>query len=206
MGRWDVRGRSAQAGALLAAAVLCASAASVAAEVRVTDAGGGQLVVEAHGATVRQVLDALGGSRTIRIRSSDPLSRVVSGTYSGTLRRVLSRVLDGYDHVVESTASGIRLDVFGTTSGTPSAPAVKTFAVAAAPHAGVAVSSNVDLDDEARQGPAVTPLPAPTRAPSAARPAAPAIRPVAAVLTNNRQRLAAPRVSSNVDLDEETSQ
>jgi hypothetical protein len=193
MARDDVRRRSIQACALLAVAVFCASAGSANAEVRVTEAGAGKLVIEAHDATVRQVLDALRASQTIRLRSSDALSRVVTGTYSGTLPYVLSRILDGYDHVIQSTSSGLRLDIVGAARTAKSTVAVaNVVTIAVAQHLGSQVSSNVDLDEELVLAAAAGSRPA----------SAPAIRPVPAV-TDGVPRLTGPRMSSNVDLDEE---
>jgi hypothetical protein len=204
MARDDVRRRSGLASALLAVAVFCASAGSATAEVRVTDAGAGRLVVEAHDATVRQVLDALSASQTIRVRSSDALSRAVTGTYSGTLPRVLSRILDGYDHVIQSTSSGLWLDVVGAAQTAKSAvPVANGVTVADTPHPGARISSNVDLDEEMEQTASAGPRTVNAPATPMLHAAAPAIRPVAAVLAGSVQRPTGPRISSNVDLDEE---
>ena len=204
MARDDVRRRSVQACALLAVLVFCARAGSAAAEVRVTDSGAGRLVIEARDATVRQVLEALSASQTIRVRSSDALSRAVTGTYSGTLPRVLSRILDGYDHVIQSTSSGLRLDVVGVAQTAKSTvPVANAVTVAVTPHPGARISSNVDLDEEAEQtastGPHTVNAPA-TPMPHAA---APEIRTVAAVMAGGVQRPGVPRISTNVDRDEE---
>ena len=107
MARWDVRARSAQAGAWLAGAILCAAALPAAAEVRVIDAGEGKVVIEAHDATVQEILDALAASHPFRFQASEALSRHVTGTYAGTVPRVLSRLLEGYNHVIRSGPSGI---------------------------------------------------------------------------------------------------
>jgi len=88
-------------------AILCALSAPAWAEVRVVESGPGTLVVEARDATVEQVLEALSESRNFEFHTSRALTRVLSGTYTGTLPRVLARVLDGYDHVVQSTPTGI---------------------------------------------------------------------------------------------------
>jgi hypothetical protein len=203
MARDDVRRRSVQACALLAVAVFCASAGSATAEVRVTEAGAGKLVIEAHDATVRQVLDALSASQTIRLHSSDALSRVVTGTYSGTLPHVLSRILDGYDHVIRSTSSGLQLDIVGAAQTAKSTVSVASaVTVAVTRHLGSQVSSNVDLDEEAAQAAATGPRTVNAPAAPMPRAAAPAIRPGPEV-TGSVQRPAGPRVSTNLDLDEE---
>ncbi len=178
--------------ALLVVAAFCAAAAP--AEVRVSEAGGGRLTVEAHDATLRQVLDALRAVRPLRLHTSDALTRTVTGTYSGSLPRVLARVLDGYDHVIHQTATGVDLDVFGAASAAhASAPA--TSAVVMVTNAGHRVSSNVDLDEEAAGAAAAQPR--------AARASPPVVPVQPAVLTGSVQSPDAPRVSSNVDLDEE---
>lgn len=186
-----VRGRWLGAVVLLAAA-LAATGAS--AEVRVSDAGDGRLTIEAHDATVRQVLDALGATRPLRLRTSDALARPVTGTYTGSLPRVLSRILDGYDHVVHATAAGIELEVFGPANAVRAQASVANSVTFVPSRPGV--SSNVDLDEErAALPPRAVTVNAPT----------PVVPPRPAVLTGSVQQPGAPRVSSNVDFDEETS-
>jgi hypothetical protein len=208
MARWNVRARTAKSGALagawLAAAVLCA-AAPAAAEVRVTDAGGGQLVIDAHDATVQEILDALGQTRTIRFEASEALARRVTGTYAGPLQRVLSRLLDGYDHVIRSTSSGIQIDVVGAAkAGRVTASGGPTMTVSSArvgPRVAPRASANVDADEEATQPkPAPPPGPQTVNLASGPHPAAPpAIQPARAGLMGNALR---PGVSNNLDADE----
>src|SRR5712672_2130939 len=111
--RSDVRHRLGRAGAVLGAAMLTALSVPAWAEVRVVESGPGTLVVEAREATVEQVLEALSESRNFEFHTSQALTRVLSGTYTGTLPRVLARILDGYDHVVQSTPTDTRLSVLG---------------------------------------------------------------------------------------------
>ncbi len=130
----------------MAGVAVCAWAPRAVAEVRISEAGG-RLTVEVHDATVRQIIAALAAQRPIRLHTTDALSRTLTGTYSGSLSRVLARILDGYDHVVHATASGIELDVVAA------APAVRTTisatsTVTMVPAAARGVSSNVDLDEE----------------------------------------------------------
>lgn len=213
MSRWNVHTRATRAGTLLAAAIVCATAAPAAAEVRVTDIGGGRLVIEAHDATVQQVLDALGQSRTIRFQASEALSQHVTGTYSGTLPRVLSRILDGYDHVIRTTPSGFQIDIVSAAQSAKfAAPAANSVFVSASAHG---VSSNVDLDEEnarPKSAPSSAPMSAPKSAAgpqivnlaSGPQPSTPPSYPASAPVTV-AQHPGVPRVSSNLDLDEETS-
>ena len=203
--RWNVRARSVHAGALLAAALFWATAAPAAAEIRVTNTGGGRLTIEAHDATVQQILDALGQSHTIRFQASDALSQHVTGTYSGTLPRVLSRILVGYDHVIRSTSSGLQIDFVSTAQPTKiTASVVNSPTMSAAAPTPRGASSNVDLDEENARARSV-PGPQTVNLAAAPQPSAPPIHPSRA-LTVNAPRSGPPSVSSNVDLDEESSQ
>ena len=88
--------------------------------VRVTDAGGGRVRIEAQDASVGQVLAALQESGFIRFSASDQLSRSVTGTYTGTLPQVLSRILGGYNYnyFLHVTASGTELHAVDASSDT----------------------------------------------------------------------------------------
>jgi hypothetical protein len=190
----SIGGRGGWRGAFALFVLAALGATTAPAEVRVTDAGGGRLTVEAHDATLRQVLDALRAVRPLRLHGSDALTRPVTGTYSGSLPRVLSHLLDGYDHVVHQTAAGVELDVLDPVGG-PRAPAqtvVHASGPVVVPNNGRRVSSNVDLDDEAAAA-----------RPRAARSPPPTVPVQPAVLTGSIQPSDAPRISSNVDLDEE---
>src|SRR5262252_10615150 len=100
-----------QIGALLGAIMVATPAQ---AEVRIAGTiDSGNLTIEAHNATVREILDALAARQSIEFRSSEALSRPVTGTYSGTPRRVISRILEGYDHVIQSTHARMRINIFG---------------------------------------------------------------------------------------------
>ena len=206
--RSDVRHRLACATALVGAAILCALSVPAWAEVRVVESGPGTLVVEAREATVEQVLEALSESRNFEFHTSRALTRVLSGTYTGTLPRVLARVLDGYDHVVQSTPTGIRLSVLGAAGAPrplvagpkgPARPATMPRPMPASVGQSV-ISTNVDQDEESTQAAA-----APVNAVAPPRPAANSVPPIPAALTGNARGSAAPRVSTNLDLDEETS-
>jgi len=85
--------------------------------VSVRDAGGGRVRIEAHDASVGQVLAALQESGLIRFSASDQLSRTVSGTYTGTLPQVLSRILDGTSYFLRVTASGTELHAVDASRG-----------------------------------------------------------------------------------------
>ncbi|HLH87369.1 MAG TPA: hypothetical protein VKX28_02820 [Xanthobacteraceae bacterium] len=185
-----VRRRWGGAIVFLAAAL---TAAGASAEVRVTEAGDGRLTIEAHDATVRQVLDALRAKRPLQLRTSDALTRSVTGTYTGSLSRVLARILDGYNHVVHSTAAGLELEVVGSGNAVHARATVANSVTLAPSHPGV--SSNVDADEEAAAArPRATVVNAP-----------PAVPPQTAAITGGVPHPGTPRVSSNLDLDEETS-
>src|SRR5947209_11438193 len=57
--------------------------------------------VEAHDVPLRKVLDELKAKFNLRYRADDGLDTAVTGNFHGSLRRVVVRVLDGYDFVMK---------------------------------------------------------------------------------------------------------
>ena len=110
---------------------LGASATSVPAAVSV-NGNSASVHLEASNAPISEVLSALETTFHIRHRTSVPLDQAISGTYRGPLRRVLSRVLDGFNYYVANTAEG-RMEI--TVVGRPGAAVVGNLptAVAATP-------------------------------------------------------------------------
>ena len=108
------------AGALFAA-VLCDS---VHAEVRVQ--GQADAVrVEARDATVAEILAALGERFALRYRGT-PGGGAITDTFEGPLRRVVARVLTGYNYIIAARHDG--LEVFVLSAGSPYAVPAQPFA------------------------------------------------------------------------------
>ena len=78
-------------------------------------AEGGDIRVEARDATVAEILAALGERFALRLHGT-PATRSVTATFEGSLRRVVARVLDGYDYVIEARDNGLYVIVVGTHS------------------------------------------------------------------------------------------
>jgi len=93
--------------------------------VSVQDAGG-RVRIEAHDASVGQVLAALQESGLIQLSAPDQLSRTVNGTFIGTLPQVLSRILDGYDYFLRVTEAGTELHAFDAPSDAKAALRIGT--------------------------------------------------------------------------------
>ena len=72
--------------------------------------------IEASGATISDVLAVLGQNLGIRYRSSVVLDAEIDGTYSGSLRQVLSSMLDGYSYVV-ANGETIEVMIIGKKGG-----------------------------------------------------------------------------------------
>jgi len=76
--------------------------------------------LEASNAPISEVLSALEAAFHIRHRASVPLDQAISGTYRGPLRRVLSRVLDGFDYYIANTAEGrMEIAIVGRPGAAP---------------------------------------------------------------------------------------
>ncbi len=65
--------------------------------------------VEGHGATLDEIMTALGRSFNLHFTSSGELNQTVTGTYEGSLKRVVARLLSGHNFIL-STHNG-RVDV-----------------------------------------------------------------------------------------------
>lgn len=95
------------------AVTLGASASCASAEVSIR---GDKAAVrlEASKAPLSEVLSALESSFSIRHRTSVPLDQSISGTYRGSVRHVLSRLLGGFNYYMADTAEGgIEITVVG---------------------------------------------------------------------------------------------
>jgi hypothetical protein len=108
--------------ALFALAWLCALALPARAEVRITG-DETNLTVTAEQASLGEVLAALKAKFRLRYGAIG-LERQVTGSYSGSLHRVVVRLLDGFDSVVSRSADGVEIVTVaprGTASFTPQA-------------------------------------------------------------------------------------
>ncbi len=82
--------------------------------------------IEAREASLEEVLAALATKFSLRYRSKVPLGRRIHGTFAGSLSRVVSRLLDGYDHVVKRGPDGMEVLILGV-SPKPSSPGESPF-------------------------------------------------------------------------------
>jgi hypothetical protein len=78
--------------------------------------------LEASDATAAEILAALSERFDLRFRGTTP-SRRITGIYEGPLRRILARVLDGYDYVIEPHGASIHVNVFSSGSPRQAVPA-----------------------------------------------------------------------------------
>ena len=70
--------------------------------------------IEARDAAVDEVMVALGTTFGLHYRSPALLSRRVTGTYMGSLQRVVAQLLDGYDFVMKTDSEGVEVWVYGS--------------------------------------------------------------------------------------------
>jgi hypothetical protein len=71
--------------------------------------------VEAHDATVAEILAALGERFSLHYRGTTG-DRGLTMTFDGPLRRVVARVLDGYNYVIAARGDGLEVIVLSTES------------------------------------------------------------------------------------------
>jgi hypothetical protein len=76
--------------------------------------------VEAHDATLHDVLAALSATFGLRVQASAGLDQTVSGTFQGSLRQVVARLLASRNYVAKYGSDTIVITVFGTGGGSTS--------------------------------------------------------------------------------------
>ena len=128
-----LRAGSLAARALLLATLIGAGASVAGAEVRVQ--GDIRAIrIDATQSQVSEVLSALGPALNVRYRASIPLEGAIEGTFTGSLREVLSRVLDGFNYFIKAGRHTIEVVVLGKRgehaipAALPQPPASKSLA------------------------------------------------------------------------------
>jgi hypothetical protein len=107
------------AAALVAALAITPASALAAVQV----SGNPQAVsITAQNTSIEEILSTLVQEFNLHYRSSVNLERRITGTYQGSLRRVLTRILEGYNFVVKMSDGRIQLTVLGTQLGTQNVP------------------------------------------------------------------------------------
>jgi hypothetical protein len=86
----------------------------VRAEIRV-QGNAGDVRLEAHDATVAEILAALGERFALRYRGTTG-GEGLTATFEGPLRRGVARVLSGYNYIIASRGEGLDVIVLSTQS------------------------------------------------------------------------------------------
>jgi hypothetical protein len=102
--------------------VIVARAGSARAEIRI-EGSASSVRVEARDAAVADVLAALAERFALHVRGAAG-DRRISADFDGPLRRVIARVLEGYDYVIRTSGDGLEVTVLGTASSNAVAPPV----------------------------------------------------------------------------------
>jgi hypothetical protein len=97
--------------ACLLAVVVAFNSTIVRAEVRLRG-DVNAIQIDARQSTISEILSALGRDYNFRYRMS-ALDAGINGTYSGSLRLVLARVLHGYNYVIKQDKSTLEVVVIG---------------------------------------------------------------------------------------------
>src|SRR4051812_44807207 len=111
------------------------------------------LRVETSDSPIEEVLTSLREALDLEYRTSIELSQPISGTYRGSLSRVLARVLDGYDFVLKNSSEKTELVVLGR-KGTAAASQPGTNPGANADQSASGKPTNNQSADKGRAAPA----------------------------------------------------
>jgi hypothetical protein len=106
--------------------------------------------IETQNASIQEILTALGAAFDVQYRSSVNLEKQLTGTYEGSLQRVVTRVLEGYNFIVKTSEGRIEIIVLGApnTSTAPGKSSASTGSgvapIAPAPMVPTPTSSKVE--------------------------------------------------------------
>ena len=82
-------------------------------------------VLQAKNATIAEILSGIRSALNLRVGLTGSTERQYTGAYTGTLRRVLSRLLDGEDYVISSAPDGMNIVLLGLKgAGRNNAPSI----------------------------------------------------------------------------------
>jgi len=74
------------------------------------------LHLNAQDATIVEILDALSARFKLTYKMRSHNERPLTGMYSGTLLKTLTRVLAGHDYILELTDSGLEITILGASN------------------------------------------------------------------------------------------
>jgi hypothetical protein len=75
-----------------------------------------RFVLQAHDATMPEILDAVRSAFDLDVTLKGASARKFTGTYSGSVRQVLSRLLAGENYVLRHAAEGTSIILLGTSA------------------------------------------------------------------------------------------
>jgi hypothetical protein len=103
---------------------MCGLATPACSEVHI-EGGPAAVRVTTNHDSITDVLSAFAATFNVKYRTEIVLNAVAGAAYSGSLREVISSLLDGYNYVVKSDQGGIEIIVFGRRGGAaiPAPPA-----------------------------------------------------------------------------------
>jgi len=107
----------------LSVALACAATIHAGAEVQLSGMQD-NVVLRAKNATIGEILSSIQSTFNIRIQLTGSTARQFTGVYAGSLRRVLSRLLDGEDYFIGSVADGMTIVLLDRKGGNPNATTV----------------------------------------------------------------------------------
>jgi hypothetical protein len=87
------------------------------------------VTLDVQDSSIGEILARLARDFNVHYRSSADLNRHLTGTYQGSLRQVVTRILDGYNFIIASSRGGMEVTILerqnaGTAPEPTGAPAL----------------------------------------------------------------------------------
>jgi hypothetical protein len=98
----------------------CLGGESAEAEVRLSGTPD-RVVLTTNDATMEEILAELRSVFDVEVKLQGGIARKFTGTYIGSVRQVLSRLLRGEDYVLRSTAEGVGIRLLGVSASNSAA-------------------------------------------------------------------------------------
>lgn len=90
------------------------------------------LRLDVQNATIDEILNALAARFKLTFTTHSHSLRALTGTYSGTLRKTLTRILDGNDYIMELSDRGFEIVILGASTAEQQNLAARQLATAPA--------------------------------------------------------------------------
>lgn len=112
---------------MLSFMLVCFACARAGAEVQISGTED-KFVLRAKNAAIGEIVSGIQSTLNVRVQLAGSTARLFTGAYAGSLRRVLSRLLEGEDYIISPAAEGVTIVLLDRNGGARNAAAARVAA------------------------------------------------------------------------------